>query len=177
MTPQHGVDEGAAKHIAGTRGVHGLDLERRHVVQVIAVEQDGPARAERDAKPPVVAPPDLSQRSLGIRFAGQRRRDVLRENGNGHRRNEIFRAVGDAIDVARHLHAGLTADPRRRDGRRLVDVVHVEHAGGDEQLLREFSSPQRQPLVAIPHDDTLAGVLVDEDDGELIGDVAYHDVG
>ena len=87
VTPQHGVDEGAAKHIAGTGGVHGLDLERRHVVQAIAVEQDGPARAERDAKPPVVAPPDLSQRSLGIRFAGQRRRDVLRENGNGHRRN------------------------------------------------------------------------------------------
>jgi hypothetical protein len=149
----------------------------RHVVQAIAVEQDGPARAERDAKPSVVAPPDLSQRPLGIRFARQRRRDVLRENGNGHRRDEIVRAVGDAIDVARNRHAGLTADPRRRDGRRLVDVVHMEHARGDEQLLRELSSPQRQPLIAIPHDDALAGVLVDEDDRELIGDIAYHDVG
>ena len=49
------------------------------------------------------------------------------------------------------------AAPGRGDGRRLIDVVDVQQPGAVDGVLRNLVRLQRQPLVAIPQHDALAG--------------------
>ena len=126
-------------------------------------------RAERDDQQAVVIAPQRAQRAFGVVDAGQRRRHVLGEHRDGHRRDQLRRQVGEAIDVAGDRNAVGAAAPGGGDGRGLIDVVDVQQTGAVEASSGNLVRLQRQPLVAIPQHDALAGALVDQDDGELIG--------
>ena len=147
------------------------------VVQTVAFEGEGAARAKRDAQQPVMLTPDLPQRTLHVRLAGQRRRDVLGKNRQGHERYELLGSLRDPIDVARDVLAALAPGTRHHDRGVLIDVVDVQHTGRAEDLERQLAAAQRKRLVAIPEHDALPRVLADHDHRELIGKIANHRVG
>ncbi|OLB61562.1 MAG: hypothetical protein AUI11_09165 [Acidobacteria bacterium 13_2_20CM_2_66_4] len=120
--------------------------------------------------------PQRAECACRVGDPSQRGRHVLGEHRKRHRLHQLHRPIVEAVDVAGHDRAAGTRDPRRPDRRVHVDVVDVDHASGRREVGRQLALAELQPIVAIPQDDALAAVLVDEDDGVLIGHVADHHV-
>ena len=85
-------------------------------------------RSKRDAHQPMLGAAQLPERALHVALAGDRARDVLRQDRDRHRRDELVGALRDAVDVARDLgaHRGRGRGDLNRSI--LIDVVDVDDA-------------------------------------------------
>jgi len=116
------------------------------------------------------------QRALGRGDPGERRGDVLGEDGDGDGRHERGRPWRDPIDVARHDASRPPPRLRQRNRRLLVHVVHVHKARRVDHVERQRGRVELQPGIAVPEHDALASLLVHQDDGVLVAPLPHDEV-
>ena len=163
----------AAEDVAGAGRVHGLDLKRR-LADAADRRRARPRRAGRASRTSIPRAADAALRSAASRSASpvSAAARARQRSGSSPRRRAPRCGRCHSIDVARHRHAGVAGRSAPR-GLPRPDRRRPRAAPGRRwHLGRHLARPQRQPLVAIPQDDALAGLLVDHDHRELVGDVA-----
>ncbi len=171
---QQSVDEPRTEHVAGAGAVNDLHLERRHNVKGIAVERDRSQLSARHDEDAAVQPPQLPQRALRIAFAGDRRRQILLEDGIGDRRNQPLRVVRHVLEIARDDHAGIAGGRHGIQRQLRVVIVHMDDARSHRRR-RQSLERQLQPVATVPENRAIAP-RIDEDHRTAVRRIAFDRV-
>ena len=158
------MNEGATEDVPRAGRVHHVHGETGRTDHGVPHQQHRTPFAERDAQHRVMRAPQGAQRTRHVAVAGERFRYVLGEDRHGHRVDEVPRAIGDTVDVARDDHPGSGTDARCRKGRRLVLIVHVQQPRAGQHVRAQFPSVEREGGIARPEHHAIATRFVDGDD-------------